>query len=528
MDYYNFFGNNTDDDFASQLKPASDLSVDAVMASLYFNLIVCAVLMASYEILRRLLPSVYAARRQSQQAQTEGVTEEQYRGRAGLYRAPSVTGFSDASLLPLNWVAPIFGVSWAKIRKVAGLDGYFFLRYIRMCVRITSVSSFWAAVILVPVYLSGSKGAQGWYHLSMNNIEGDTWRMWIPVIFMYLFSAFCFFVMKQEYRHFIEVRMDFLGSSNASIHPQQPFSVFVENIPLELRSDRALFEYFNKLFPGKVHSASVLLSLPDLENMNSKRLRTVHRLEKSIAFYKATGKKPTHIMGRNRIVCCGIHMAPLDCSWSKNPPVKVDMEGDLPDRGTRVDDISYYTRDLADCNRDVYLLQQQKTEVAQSGNVSVQADNWWTKIMHLANQQASEIMEESLQDNDLQSPTEFSSDSIPQVDMMKSRYGSLGISDLEKTSAPDQSSLLASSSDKKPKVSWSDDLGNGNDDKTARLVTNDRLAPIESTSADSCERDYIAPGGRKEDRGCGRRMAGRLGLDFAVAGVKYFNRHLGT
>ena len=63
---FHYFWNDTldnADEFASQLKPASDISVDAVMTSLYLNAIVFVACMATYEVLRRILPSVYAARK---------------------------------------------------------------------------------------------------------------------------------------------------------------------------------------------------------------------------------------------------------------------------------------------------------------------------------------------------------------------------------------------------------------------------------------------------------------------------------
>ena len=78
-----------------------------------------------------------------------------------------------------------------------------------MCVRITAVSSFWAFLILVPLYGTGAaqEGAEGWYHISIANISVHSWRMWVPPIFACFFSGFTFFVMKQEYKHFMQLRM---------------------------------------------------------------------------------------------------------------------------------------------------------------------------------------------------------------------------------------------------------------------------------------------------------------------------------
>lgn len=162
------------DEFTSQLKPASDVSVETVMASLYFNAIVFVVMLASYEILRRFVPSVYASRT---------IHGSPRQDPAGISHLPLHTSY-----IPFDWVGPVFGVSWSTVRKAAGLDAYFFLRFIRMCVRITSISTFWASIILGPVYATGKNGADGWYLLSMANIQND-WRMSVSVIFMYLFSG---------------------------------------------------------------------------------------------------------------------------------------------------------------------------------------------------------------------------------------------------------------------------------------------------------------------------------------------------
>lgn len=50
--------------------------------------------------------------------------------------------------------------------------------------------------------------------------------------------------------------MDFLARGSSHVIKQHHYSLLVENIPHELRSEKALFDYFDKLFPGKVHSAA--------------------------------------------------------------------------------------------------------------------------------------------------------------------------------------------------------------------------------------------------------------------------------
>lgn len=318
LDAYSYiFGDDTtstDDElynFTSKLQPASDVSVDAVMTSLYFNIIVFILLMTSYETLRRVLPSVYAARRERVRVKKGSIAVDS-EGNARV--ADFIEDLPVNTVgVPLTWIGPVFGVPWITVKKVAGLDGYFFLRYIRMCLRITAVSTFWAVVILMPVFATGKHNSDGWYHISMMNVVSNSWRMWVPCIFIYLFSGFVFFVMKQEYRHFIELRMDFLGKGDSNINPQHHYSLAVQMIPVELRNDRALYDYFNRLFPGKVHSASVVMNVPDLEAANTRRLRIAKRLENSIAYYHTSGERPTHVVGRRRMSVCAIDLPALEC-----------------------------------------------------------------------------------------------------------------------------------------------------------------------------------------------------------------------
>ena len=104
------------------------------------------------------------------------------------------------------------------------------------------------------------------------------------------------------------------------------------------------------------------------------------------------------------------------------------MEG-RPERGSHVDSISYYTYDLAECNHDMYFLQQRKTEMAFQGNPTDQADNWLSRLMITATEVADQIMLDSAEDNFLRAnyiPFQEYENSIPQAELMSSRYGSFG------------------------------------------------------------------------------------------------------
>ena len=379
-------------DLEDNLHPASDVDVNGVLSSSIFNAIVFFLLIFIYEILRKYVPYVYATR-QSRQAVFESRRKNmgsESTGRVPLQtrRQSSNENLPDLyqSSTPLEWVKPVFGISWRQVREASGLDAYFFLRYIRMCFRITSVSAFWGVTILFPIFANGRNDAKGWYHYSMANVMQGSGLIWVPTLFMYLFSAFVFFIMKHEYKHFVELRLDFLGKGDGSSDPQHHYSIMVEQLPTDLRSEKALFDYFEQMFPGKVHSSNVILKLPEVEALSRKKLKITSRLEKSIARFEATGKRPNHVMGRPRLMLCGIELTTMDClCWgSKKEPVMDFDDKDTVAKGEKVDSINYYTHQLKGLNKKMFIEQKKKRDIAENGNKSLMATSWFSKVSEYA------------------------------------------------------------------------------------------------------------------------------------------------
>ena len=74
-------------------------------------------------------------------------------------------------------------------------------------------------------------------------------------------------------------------------------------------------------------------------------------------------------------------------------------------------------------------MQQRKTEIALNGNSSFIADNWLSRLMISAYEVADQIMVDSAEDNALRatySSYDAHGASIPQAELMSSRYGSFG------------------------------------------------------------------------------------------------------
>jgi len=279
--------------------------------------------------------------------------------------------------LPMSWVPSVVRVPWSRVLEIGGLDAYTYLRYIRMCFRIVCVSGFWSLIILIPVYATGRNNdefvSEGWYRYSMAHISRGSWRLWFPAFFCWLMTFYVCFVMNEEYKHFTEKRIQFLTRANVDVHPQHNYSIMVEGLPSNLRSDRDLYEFFNRLFPNQVHSACIVLNVQDLKSLTDQRFNVKKRLEKAHAYHVATGRRPVHIHGRDFKVCAGIESmtsygaAP---TWKGESPLDTERE---PSIGERVDSINYYQRELRRLDFAVQGMQREKIILAGSLNEVVRS-----------------------------------------------------------------------------------------------------------------------------------------------------------
>jgi len=383
-----------------------DVNTSAFLTALGVNSCVFVVLIVTYEFVRKLFPSVYAAKNARNVANQTAMDDDATTTAGGSYGLSPLAASSASSPRMqtsspfavnnvntrkfLGWIPGVVNASWSSVRSSGGLDSYMFLRYVRLCFRITFTSALWGMIILWPVYATGDGGAKGWYFLSMANLSQGSQRLWVPTCFIWLQTMYVIFLMSEEYKHYLECRVDFLSRGEGMVTSQQHmYSLIVERIPHELRSDRALYDYFNRLFPHKIHSTAVVLNLPDLERVCAKRKRVLRRLEKGLVSLEVKGRRPRHVVGMKRLICCGIESSPLSQLMNfllkKKEEDEVSSSADnnssttndrLPQRGEKVDSINYYQRELNIMNEKVARMQHDKIELAQKGNDSIRASQW--------------------------------------------------------------------------------------------------------------------------------------------------------
>lgn len=161
------------------------------------------------------------------------------------------------SWYPFAWIVEISRVSEDDMLRMVGLDAYMLMRYLNICCRTSAFLMFWGLIIVVPLYATGSQGCYNWNQLTLANIPNPSKdpvgsrRLWVPVVFAYLFSAYFCGLMGQEYRNFLHKRIEYLVRGDTDTPPQTYYTLMLERIPSTLQTESDLRAFFEKIFPGR-------------------------------------------------------------------------------------------------------------------------------------------------------------------------------------------------------------------------------------------------------------------------------------
>ena len=203
------------------------------------------------------------------------------------------------------WWRAAWELSDEETLRCVGLDTYMFLRFLRLGARICYVGSLLACV-LIPVYATGEargKDTEQFNQLTLARVEEESHRLWGTLLSWYIFVGFCIHEFLVEWKLYAKNRYDFLARGDPDIPVEYRYAVRVEEIPFDLRSEEKLFEFFDKLFPGKVRKVIPYLKVPDLQKLVDKRLAECISFEKAVAFTKAKPDKPRPMVTVTKSTC---------------------------------------------------------------------------------------------------------------------------------------------------------------------------------------------------------------------------------
>lgn len=248
---------------------------DPILSSLQASLLAASLLLTLFEMFRRLRGGknpVYGGNHFHQQRSEL------------LYEVPEMRELPERPTYLFGWLVSVLRVDGGQeLLDLVGLDGYVLLRFLKMQSRITLFAATLGLTVLVPIYKSGENAEDDpFYQTTLANLVKGSDRHWWTLAMAYLFCAHALYQIDNEYAGFVGLRHQFFVSGSTDTSPQARYSVMVECVPPHLRTSKALQAYFDFLFPGKVHSASVCIETRLLRTAWQNRERVAQLLERSL------------------------------------------------------------------------------------------------------------------------------------------------------------------------------------------------------------------------------------------------------
>lgn len=162
---------------------------------------------------------------------------------------------------PIKWIFRIFTIKDEDIKAKCGLDGYFFIRFIRTMLTIFIPLMFFLVTILLPVNYNGGKNNNAFYikghkkpqtynikgldTLSWQNVAPtETERYWAHLICALLAISWTLYRIYREKLHYLQVRQLYLTSPEHRLRASAR-TVLVTNIPSEYQGNEALEALFD-------------------------------------------------------------------------------------------------------------------------------------------------------------------------------------------------------------------------------------------------------------------------------------------
>lgn len=178
-----------------------------------------------------------------------------------------------------------------ELLRCIGLDAFMVLRFLRFATDVFFWPMILALVTLVPLYITADNGAIGFFAttiVALIDPSGDDKRAkyWLVVGFEYI--HFCYILRRLwiEWELFMPLRYDFLEHGdfdNEKYKGQYRMTCLVEYIPASHKNDKALFQFFDTLFPERVKRAEVLLNTEHLRTLIRDRLNHIVAYENVFA-----------------------------------------------------------------------------------------------------------------------------------------------------------------------------------------------------------------------------------------------------
>lgn len=181
-----------------------------------------------------------------------------------------------------GWFLAAYKVTDDEILARSGIRSLLFLRFQQTAIKLLAVVTVLSLIVLLPINLSGEHNRNlamqqqvqyesGFYDWTTNNMSIDDSRLWVHFIVLTVVSCVAYFLIFRAVEDFHQIRRVYLSRVHNSESVVKK-TVFIANIPKELRDPRILIDHIHRTsFPDSVLQVAINLDVPQLQSLFQRR-----------------------------------------------------------------------------------------------------------------------------------------------------------------------------------------------------------------------------------------------------------------
>lgn len=262
-------------DSSSDISNAGSASTATFTTALVFNAIVFGAQLGVFTLLRPRFKAIYEPR-------TYVGTGQHI---APLTPKPKTIAPLDKQNLrsfisTLFWPIALINADFRQIIKYNGLDAYFFVRFLRMMIKVFVPIWVLSWAILLPItsVRTGTPGSDSLTRFTFGNVGTEQQsRYWAHLVCVWVFTFWILHVIRGEMTHFLITRQQHLTEKEHS-ESVQAKTILVTGIPKRYLTQTALRALFQDL-PGGVKQIWINRDLKELPEFYDRREKACNKLE---------------------------------------------------------------------------------------------------------------------------------------------------------------------------------------------------------------------------------------------------------
>lgn len=125
-----------------------------------------------------------------------------------------------------SWIIPALMAKDDDVFEYAGFDALVYIRFLKLCVKISLVILPYGIAVLLPLNIYGGHKGTGLPKMTMSNLLEDSPKMWAHFVAVWVYTFVIFYLLYEEWKVFVVYRQEYLAKG---LHYQ--YAVLVRDLP---------------------------------------------------------------------------------------------------------------------------------------------------------------------------------------------------------------------------------------------------------------------------------------------------------